>query len=121
MKIADRVGRIQPSQTLAVAAKAAKLKAQGVDVIAFGVGKSGSPAPKSMTSTPCALSLMASAATFMVGDTPIRLVRSASICQALKVSRASFLSRNRFSTLSGTSPCTEPPSATTSFTRRELT
>src|ERR1044071_4046702 len=44
-----------------------------------GVGKSGSPAPKSTTSTPCALSFKASAATFIVGETPIRLVRSASI------------------------------------------
>ncbi|HZS37996.1 MAG TPA: pyridoxal phosphate-dependent aminotransferase [Polyangia bacterium] len=39
MKIADRVGRIQPSLTLAVSAKAQKLKASGVDVIAFGVGE----------------------------------------------------------------------------------
>jgi aspartate aminotransferase len=39
MKIASRVTRIQPSLTLAVSAKAAKLKAQGVDVIAFGVGE----------------------------------------------------------------------------------
>src|SRR4030095_2177763 len=43
-----------------------------------GVGKSGSPAPKSTTSTPCALSFMASAATFMVGDTEMRAVRAAS-------------------------------------------
>jgi aspartate aminotransferase len=39
MKIAARVARIQPSLTLAVSAKAAKLKSQGVDVIAFGVGE----------------------------------------------------------------------------------
>src|SRR5262245_37892288 len=45
----------------------------------FGVGKSGSPAPKSITSTPWALSFKASAATFIVGETPIRFVRSASI------------------------------------------
>src|SRR6185503_14290763 len=45
----------------------------------FGVGKSGSPAPKSITSTPWAFSFMASAATFMVGDTPIRFVRSDNI------------------------------------------
>src|SRR5262249_12269894 len=43
-----------------------------------GVGKSGSPAPKSTTSTPCALSFMASAATFIVGDTEMRAVRAAS-------------------------------------------
>ena len=39
IRIAARVERIQPSLTLAVSAKAAKLKAQGVDVIAFGVGE----------------------------------------------------------------------------------
>jgi aspartate aminotransferase len=39
MKIAERVSRIQPSLTLAVSAKAQKLRAQGVDVIAFGVGE----------------------------------------------------------------------------------
>jgi aspartate aminotransferase len=39
MKIASRVTRMQPSLTLAVSAKANKLKAQGVDVIAFGVGE----------------------------------------------------------------------------------
>ena len=39
MKLSDRVLRIQPSLTLAVSAKAAKLRAQGVDVIAFGVGE----------------------------------------------------------------------------------
>src|SRR3954462_2040142 len=39
MKIASRVLKIQPSLTLAVSAKANKLKAQGVDVIAFGVGE----------------------------------------------------------------------------------
>src|SRR6478609_2204049 len=39
MRIAQRVQKIQPSLTLAVSAKAAKLKAQGVDVIAFGVGE----------------------------------------------------------------------------------
>jgi len=39
MKISDRVLRIQPSLTLAVSAKAAKLRAQGIDVIAFGVGE----------------------------------------------------------------------------------
>jgi aspartate aminotransferase len=39
MRISQRVHKIQPSLTLAVSAKAAKLKAQGVDVIAFGVGE----------------------------------------------------------------------------------
>jgi aspartate aminotransferase len=39
MKIASRVAKIQPSLTLAVAAKAAALQQKGVDVIAFGVGE----------------------------------------------------------------------------------
>jgi aspartate aminotransferase len=39
MRISERVRRIAPSLTLAVSAKAAKLKAQGVDVIGFGAGE----------------------------------------------------------------------------------
>jgi aspartate aminotransferase len=48
MKIAARVARIQPSMTLAVSAKAAKLKSQGVDVIAFGVGEPDFDTPESI-------------------------------------------------------------------------
>ena len=51
----------------------------------------------------------------------IRPARAASIFHALNVSRASFFSRSRRSTIGGTRPCTDPPSATTSLTRRELT
>lgn len=39
MKISERVKLIKPSPTLAVSAKASALKAQGVDVIDFGVGE----------------------------------------------------------------------------------
>ncbi len=39
MRIAERITKIKPSATLAVSAMAAKLRAQGVDVIAFGVGE----------------------------------------------------------------------------------
>ncbi|HET8759715.1 MAG TPA: pyridoxal phosphate-dependent aminotransferase, partial [Nitrospiria bacterium] len=39
MKLAQRVGRIQPSPTLAMAARAKALAAQGIDVIDFGVGE----------------------------------------------------------------------------------
>jgi aspartate aminotransferase len=46
MRIAQRVARIAPSLTLAVSAKAAKLKAQGVDVIAFGVGEPDFDTPR---------------------------------------------------------------------------
>src|SRR5690242_1596416 len=45
-----------------------------------GVGKSGSPAPKSTTSTPSRRSLSASAATFMVEDTLIAEIRCAISC-----------------------------------------
>ena len=39
MKLAQRVGRIQPSATLATAARAKALVAQGIDVIDFGLGE----------------------------------------------------------------------------------
>jgi len=39
MKLASRLDPIKPSITLAVTAKAAKLKAAGVDVISFGAGE----------------------------------------------------------------------------------
>jgi aspartate aminotransferase len=48
LKIAQRVARIQPSLTLAVSAKAQKLRAQGVDVIAFGVGEPDFDTPESI-------------------------------------------------------------------------
>ena len=39
MRISERVRRIAPSLTLAVSQRAAKLKAEGVDVIGFGAGE----------------------------------------------------------------------------------
>src|SRR6476646_1259346 len=39
IKIASRLDPIKPSITLAVTAKAAKLKADGIDVISFGAGE----------------------------------------------------------------------------------
>ncbi len=39
MKISERIRRLQPSLTLAVAARAEKLRREGVDVVAFGVGE----------------------------------------------------------------------------------
>jgi len=39
MKLADRVGRIKPSPTLAVTAKAAALRAEGKDILSFGAGE----------------------------------------------------------------------------------
>lgn len=39
LKLAERVGRIKPSPTLAVTAKAGELKAQGKDVLSLGAGE----------------------------------------------------------------------------------
>src|SRR6476659_4627844 len=39
IKIASRLDPIKPSITLAVTAKAAKLKAKGIDVVSFGAGE----------------------------------------------------------------------------------
>src|SRR3954464_11286870 len=49
------------------------------DLIASGVPKSGSPAPKSMTSTPDRRSLSTAAPPAMVADVAIREVRSANL------------------------------------------
>src|SRR6476660_4885350 len=61
-----------------------------------GVGKSGSPAPRSTTSTPCALSRIASAATFIVGDTDIRVVRVANMSGPQSFSRQLLLAQPPF-------------------------
>ena len=39
VKLARRLSVVEPSPTLAVSAKAAKLKAEGIDVISFGAGE----------------------------------------------------------------------------------
>src|SRR5512132_3624179 len=39
IKLASRLDPIKPSITLAVTAKAAKLKADGIDVVSFGAGE----------------------------------------------------------------------------------
>ena len=39
MKLAKRMAKIKPSPTLAADAKAKAMKAQGIDVIGFGVGE----------------------------------------------------------------------------------
>jgi aspartate aminotransferase len=43
---ADRIGRIEVSATMAVAAEAAKLRAQGADLIDFGAGEPHFPTPR---------------------------------------------------------------------------
>lgn len=39
MRLAGRVGKIQPSPTLAITSKAKAMKAQGIDVVGFGAGE----------------------------------------------------------------------------------
>lgn len=39
MQFSDRIQRVKPSQTLAMATRAAQLKAQGKDIISFGIGE----------------------------------------------------------------------------------
>lgn len=46
MRLADRVQKIQPSATLAIAAKARAMKAQGIDVVGFGVGEPDFDTPR---------------------------------------------------------------------------
>jgi aspartate aminotransferase len=43
---ADRIGRIEVSATMAVAAEAAKLRAQGADLVDFGAGEPHFPTPR---------------------------------------------------------------------------
>lgn len=45
LALASRVSQIKPSATIAIADQAAALKAQGVDVISFGVGELDFPTP----------------------------------------------------------------------------
>ena len=39
MRFAARIGRVQPSPTLAITAKAKQMKADGIDVVSFGAGE----------------------------------------------------------------------------------
>ena len=48
MDLSDRIFRISPSATLAMTAKAAELKAKGVDVINLSVGEPDFPTPKNI-------------------------------------------------------------------------
>lgn len=45
MELCEKIKKVQPSPTLAVTAKAAELKASGVDVISFGGGEPDFPTP----------------------------------------------------------------------------
>ena len=45
MKITERMSRISESATMAVSAEAGRLKATGIDVVAFGAGEPDFPTP----------------------------------------------------------------------------
>ena len=46
--LSDRIGRISPSATLAMTAKAAELRARGLDVINLSVGEPDFPTPSNI-------------------------------------------------------------------------
>jgi aspartate aminotransferase len=46
MKFSQRIQRVQPSMTLAITAKAAEMRAQGIDIIGFGAGEPDFDTPK---------------------------------------------------------------------------
>ena len=46
--LSDRIGRISPSATLAMTAKAAELRAAGIDVINLSVGEPDFPTPENI-------------------------------------------------------------------------
>jgi len=51
MVLAERVKKIKPSPTLAVSAKAKKLKADGIDIISFGAGEPDFDTPQNIKDT----------------------------------------------------------------------
>jgi len=51
MKLASRVGKIQPSPTLAITNKAKTMKAQGIDVVGFGAGEPDFDTPDHIKAT----------------------------------------------------------------------
>ena len=54
MKVADRVRRMKESSTLAVAARAAALRREGADVVAFGTGEPDFDTPANIRRPPSA-------------------------------------------------------------------
>ncbi|HUS79970.1 MAG TPA: pyridoxal phosphate-dependent aminotransferase [Armatimonadota bacterium] len=53
MKIAQRIGRISPSATMAMKIKADELKAQGKNVLSFAVGEPDFPTPDNVIEAAC--------------------------------------------------------------------
>ena len=73
MKLARRLSVIEPSPTLAVSAKAAKLKAQGIDVVSFGAGEPDFDTPAHIKeAAKKALDAGATKYTLVEGTVPLR-------------------------------------------------
>jgi aspartate aminotransferase len=83
MKIASRLSLIQPSLTLAVAARAEALRKQGVDVIAFGVGEPDFDTPEHIkAATVAALSTGVGKYTAVAGTPALRAAAAAWLNEA---------------------------------------
>jgi aspartate aminotransferase len=73
VKLARRLSVIEPSPTLAVSAKAAKLKAQGIDVVSFGAGEPDFDTPAHIKeAAKRALDAGATKYTLVEGTVPLR-------------------------------------------------
>jgi aspartate aminotransferase len=73
VKLARRLSVIEPSPTLAVSAKAAKLKAQGIDVVSFGAGEPDFDTPAHIKeAAKKALDAGATKYTLVEGTVPLR-------------------------------------------------
>ena len=73
MKLARRLSVVEPSPTLAVSAKAAKLKAAGVDVVSFGAGEPDFDTPEHIKdAAKKALDAGATKYTLVEGTVPLR-------------------------------------------------
>jgi aspartate aminotransferase len=83
LKLARRLSVIEPSPTLAVSAKAAALKAKGVDVISFGAGEPDFDTPSHIKeAAKKALDAGATKYTLVEGTTPLRKAVAAWIGKA---------------------------------------
>ncbi|HMF43508.1 MAG TPA: pyridoxal phosphate-dependent aminotransferase [Polyangia bacterium] len=83
MKLARRLSVVEPSPTLAVSAKAAKLKAAGVDVVSFGAGEPDFDTPAHIKdAAKKALDAGATKYTLVEGTVPLRKAVAAWIGKA---------------------------------------
>ena len=73
VKLARRLSVVEPSPTLAVSAKAAKLKAEGIDVVSFGAGEPDFDTPANIKdAAKKALDVGAGKYTLVEGTVPLR-------------------------------------------------